>query len=84
VQSFYDGEVKPIGARLVEKHGKEAVASVRYVGRTCHFDNLPGFMSKTPAPKDISRGEEVVIIPDSGPVKGDERVSAADYIITVI
>lgn len=85
VQGYNDGKVKRLGARLVEQYGDDTVKSVRNVGNRGRFDNLLGFMSKTPSPEDISSGKkEVVIIPDQGPVKGDERVSAADYIITVI
>jgi hypothetical protein len=85
VEGYSDGKIKRLGMRLVEEYSQERVASVRYVGRSKSFDNLPGFMSKTPSPDKISRGKnEVVIIPDQGPVKGDDRVSAADYIITVV
>lgn len=85
VQGYNDGKVKRLGARLVKQYGSETVKSVRYVGNTGRFDNLLGFMPKTPSPENISSGKkEVVVIPDQGPVKGDERVSAADYIITVI
>lgn len=79
------GKIKPLGMRLVEQYGNTAVKSIRYVGRTGNFDALPAFMSKSPTPENISTGnQEVVVIPDDGPVKGDARVSAADFIITVI
>lgn len=85
VKGYADGKVKRLGMRLTEEFGDESVASVRYVGRSSNFDNLPSFMSKAPTPEKISHGKnEVVIIPDKGPAKGDDRVSAADYIITVV
>jgi erythromycin esterase-like protein len=84
VESYMDGRVKRIGARLAEIFGDEQVRSVRYVGATTNFDNLLGFMSQTPTPADISTLHDPTILPDDGAVKGDPRVSAADYIITVI
>jgi len=85
VEGYADGKVKRLGARLAEKFGEESIASIRYVGREQGFDNLPNFMSKTASPDKISQGKnEIVIIPDQGPVKGDDRVSTADYIITIV
>ena len=85
VTSYDDGKVKCLGMRLVEQYGEQSVKSVRYVNRRANFDNLPAFMSKTPTPESISKGkEEVLVIPDDGPVKGDVRVSAADYIVAII
>lgn len=53
------------------------------------FFDLPSEMKavlpRGVSPESISgRKKEVVVLPDQAPVKGDERVSAADYIITVI
>lgn len=85
VKSYSDGEVRPLGMRLVEQYGDEQVKSIRYVGRRTSFDGLPSFISQTPTPERISTGQaEVVILPDEGPVKGDPRVSAADFIVTVL
>jgi hypothetical protein len=78
------GFVKRLGARLTEQYG-DAVKSIRYVGPMDRFDGLLPFESRTPTLQDIfGKGKEVVIIPDQGPVKGDEKVSAADFIITII
>ncbi len=85
VDSFNDGKVKRLGARLMEEYGDEQVASIRFVAGSTNFDNLPSFMSKTPFPEELyNKQNEPVILPDKGPIKGDERVSATDYIITMI
>lgn len=48
-------------------------------------EEMKAVLPKGVSPENVSGGkQEVVVIPDQGPVKGDERVSAADYIITVI
>ena len=83
VEGYADGKTKRLGM-LLEEENPDAVASIRFVGRGSQFDGLP-FMSKTPSPdKLFPKGGNVVILPDEGPIKGDPRVSAADYIITEI
>lgn len=85
VKAYADGEIISLGMRLSEEFGDENTTSIRYVGESGNFDNLLSHESHTPTPQKISKGENrVVVIPDEGPVKGDSRVSAADYIITII
>ena len=85
VEGYADGKIKRLGMHLAEEYGDNRVSSVRFVGNKSSFDRLPSFMSKAPSPEKISEGKnEVVILPDVGPIKGDERVSATDYIITTI
>lgn len=65
------GRVAPLGMRLTHRFGEENVSSIRYVPHL--------------VPKDVLiPNHEVVIIPDQGPVKGDSRISRADYIITEV
>lgn len=70
-ESYMDGRVKRIGARLAEIFGNEQVCSVRYVGATGHFDDLLDFMSQSPTPADVATRHEPTILPDDGAVKGD-------------
>ncbi len=78
-------EVKRLGTHLAEEYGDKEVASVRFVGRSMKFDNLVSARSKTPSPEDLyDKQNEPVILPDKGPIRGDETASAADYIITII
>ncbi len=85
VEGYRDGFVKRLGARLVEEYGNEHVASIRHLNRSGRFDGLPSFMSQSTTPERISTGKEgIYVLPDQGPIKGDPRVSASDYIITTL
>lgn len=85
IENFQDGRVTRLGARLSEQYGNDTVSSIRHINQGENFDGLLSFMSKTPTTEKISKGKkEVVVLPDSGPIKGDERVTATDYIITII
>jgi len=85
VEKFQDGRVTRLGTRLSEQYGSDTVSSIRHINQGDNFDGLLSFMSKTPTTEKISKGKkEVVILPDSGPIKGDERVTATDYLITII
>lgn len=85
VEAFQDGRVTRLGARLSEQYGSDTVSSIRHIMQGENFDGLITRMSKTPKPKTISKGKnEVVVLPDSGPIMGDERVTATDYLITII
>ena len=85
---------KRLGARLSDLYGEDQVKTVRFVNGPSRFDGIffDGYyyqlkqqLPRAVSPKDITTdGEEVVIIPDEGPIKGDERFTAADYIITII
>lgn len=87
-------EVKRLGTYLAEKYGDQDVASVRFVdfvisdqqaGGPLTFDALPGPKHKIPSPYELyAELNESVILPDAGPIKGDENHSAADYIITMV
>jgi hypothetical protein len=77
--------IERIGSRLAREIGAEAVCSIREVLPEEQFDSLLDFMSTSVHPMDIKTGlNKTVILPDAGPLKGDPRVSAADYIITEI
>ncbi len=85
VTSYADSKVVNLGERLSEQYGNNAVSSIRHLGQSDNFDGLSPTKSTTPTVERVSNGKrEVVILPDSGPIKGDARVTAADYIITVI
>ena len=85
MEKFQDGRVTRLGARLSEQYGNDTVSSIRHINQRENFDGLLSFMSKTPTTEKISKGKkEVVVLPDSGPIKGDERVTATDYIITIV
>ncbi len=76
--------IRPLGMRLTEKYGDSLIRSVRPAYREGggHFDNLLPFMSKTPTIAEvINKDDPITIVPDQGPVKGDSRVSATDYVV---
>ncbi len=75
--------VTRIGTLLNKKYENQ-VCSVRNVLPNFKFDGL--FLSKkSTSPSRISVGKnEIVIIPDDGLVKGDPRITNADYIVTKI
>lgn len=86
VENVADGPIKRLGTRLSEKFGNDQVVSIRALNHSSHFDGLLSFTSKTPSVEDISPKEEgeVVVLPDSGPIKGNPRVTKSDFIITTI
>ena len=81
-ESYPGGLVTRLGARLARLYGNNSVAAIRPLRRDAHFDNLFSFMSKTPKVRDVLPGSGgVFILPDRGPVKGDQRTTASDYIL---
>jgi len=83
--TYEDGKTKRLGMRLSEKYGGDTVKSIRHVSEEGAFDGLWSFMTDSPTPKSISKGnKEAIIIPDDGPVKGDPRVTGADYIVAIV
>lgn len=72
-------DIKRLGTRLVEDHGSEKVIAVRSCMRD--FDIDGGILGDAPNAGDIVEGSEPVILPDDGPVQGDKRVTASDFII---
>lgn len=78
--------VKRLGARLSEHFGKQNISSIRALNRTANFDGLLSFMSNSLKVEDVSKSGigEVVVLPDSGPIKGDPRVTDTDFVITTI
>ncbi len=83
--------IKRMGAHLAEGY---TVASVRfvdptpsdeYVGGALAIDALPARESKAPLIQNLyDNPTEPVILPATGPLKGDTGVSASGYIITMI
>lgn len=73
-------DIKRLGARLVDDHGKEKVISIRSCMRISKIDARI-FLSDAPAAGDIVEGSDPVILPDTGPVKGSEKFTASDFII---
>lgn len=82
VESYHDGRVMRLGTRLVEQYENQSVISIRHVLSTSYFDASLGFRTDAVKARETFTGtNKMMIIPDKGPLKGDPRVSAADYII---
>lgn len=88
VEKIGNISIKRIGSHLEDVYGGDGgVVSIRSVNENGNFDDLLSFMSKTVTPNDLSvpgKNKQVVILPDDGPIKGDPRVTASDYIVTLI
>jgi hypothetical protein len=73
--------IKRIGALLTEYCGADQVRSIRSVLADHSFEDL--LLSKKPSLKTLMPNHQgFMILPDQGPIKGDPRISNADYIIT--
>ncbi|MDA1021694.1 MAG: hypothetical protein O2962_09150, partial [Cyanobacteria bacterium] len=76
-----DGPIDRIGTLLSRKFGNNQVGSIRLVMPAESFDGL--FFSKKPTQDDVMPDHQgFKILPNAGPIKGDSRVTASDYIIT--
>lgn len=80
-RTYHDGyKFIRLAKHLVNEYGDSEVVSVRHVGAEESFNGL--IILNGIKPHDIRGSSEIVILPDDGPVEGDKRVTASDYIIT--
>jgi hypothetical protein len=70
------GPVKRLGMHLAEQFGDDVVKSVRFLYKDCTFNGL-GLAVKDVLP----HLNDVIILPDDGPIKGDTQVTATDYVV---
>lgn len=76
-----DGPIYRIGTHLSQKFGNNQVGSIRLAVSNKSLDGLR--LSKKPTlDKVMPNHQGFMILPDAGPIKGDPRVTASDYIIT--
>jgi hypothetical protein len=74
-------KVTRFGTLLARIVGDAKVVSVRFCDETDPFNGLDPSMTSCPTVRAVASGTGVFLLPDRGPVAGDKRVTAADYII---
>lgn len=82
VRDPHIGTLLRLAFHLTQKFGDNAVKSVRFLFKEMYFDGFQGSKPSTPKVKDtLPDLDELLFLPDSGPLKGSKVSTGTDYVV---